>query len=194
MKRWKNLRTDYGKLRKVLGKSGQGAKKMSSLQQWKLMALAFLDKHIQRRGSGQIGRGAEEEDMDEVSSNDDTESVASMSMWPSSVKRERCRSRSPTTSSGVEVKKKKIEKQQQQRDVSEVLVDILEYNRKKDLEVEKKVRDERCSAWKSLDTKLLVRLDSAASASSTSDKERLGPTTFCNEDKNRLHENLMQNQ
>ena len=40
-----------------MGKTGQGARKKSVLQQWKLRALAFLDPYILRRGSGsEMGR------------------------------------------------------------------------------------------------------------------------------------------
>ena len=57
LRRWKNWRTDYGKLRRWVGKTGQGARKKSVLQQWKLRALAFLDPYILRRGSGsEMGR------------------------------------------------------------------------------------------------------------------------------------------
>jgi len=56
LRRFKSLRTDYGKLKK-LGKSGSGAKKLTSLQRWKLARFSFLEGHITPRSYAQeLGR------------------------------------------------------------------------------------------------------------------------------------------
>jgi len=51
--RFRSIRTDYGKLKKEAkkGKSGQGAKKLTPLQQWKVSRYRFLDAYIKMRTS-----------------------------------------------------------------------------------------------------------------------------------------------
>ena len=53
MTRFISIRTDYGKLKntKLSTKSGQAAKKLTTLQQWKLQRFQFLDTHILPRTS-----------------------------------------------------------------------------------------------------------------------------------------------
>jgi len=59
-RRFRNLRSAYGKLKNRAGssgKSGQASSKLTCLQQWKLQNLAFLDEVIQPRTQGQeLGR------------------------------------------------------------------------------------------------------------------------------------------
>ena len=64
-KRFKSLRTDYGKIKALQkkGKSGSGAKKFTRKQQWKLRALQFLDPYS-RKGVG----NSEETELGQVSS------------------------------------------------------------------------------------------------------------------------------
>ncbi len=52
LRKFKSLRTDYGKLKK-LPRSGSGAKKLTNVQLWKLNRFRFLDAHITRRMHGQ---------------------------------------------------------------------------------------------------------------------------------------------
>ena len=51
-KRFLSIRTDLGKLKK-LGKSDQGAKKLTQPQRWKLQRYAFLEAHIRPRTQGE---------------------------------------------------------------------------------------------------------------------------------------------
>lgn len=51
-KRFVSIRTDLGKLKKQ-GKSGQGAKKLTQLQRWKLQRYAFLEAHMKPRTQGE---------------------------------------------------------------------------------------------------------------------------------------------
>jgi hypothetical protein len=59
-RRFKNLRSAYGKLKNragSAGKSGQASCRLTSRQEWKLRNLAFLDEVIQPRTQGQeLGR------------------------------------------------------------------------------------------------------------------------------------------
>uniref|UniRef100_UPI00358E4772 uncharacterized protein n=1 Tax=Myxine glutinosa TaxID=7769 RepID=UPI00358E4772 len=76
-RRFKNLRSAYGKLKNRAGssgKSGQASSKLTSLQQWKLRNLAFLDEVIQPRTQGQeLGRVAvEDEDEEDEDVGDDS--------------------------------------------------------------------------------------------------------------------------
>lgn len=59
-RRFKNLRSAYGKLKNragPAGKWGQASRRLTSRQEWKLRNLAFLDQVIQPRTQGQeLGR------------------------------------------------------------------------------------------------------------------------------------------
>uniref|UniRef100_UPI00358FB56D uncharacterized protein isoform X1 n=1 Tax=Myxine glutinosa TaxID=7769 RepID=UPI00358FB56D len=165
-RRFKNLRSAYGKLKNRAGssgKSGQASSKLTSLQQWKLRNLAFLDEVIQPRTQGQeLGRVAvededeEDEDVGDDSAAPDSEAhdsaahdtddhdrgSESRTRGSSADSHHSSRNRVGTTtstSSSTRMSRKKAAKTTP--DVGELLHEMLMENRRRDRETEKKLEE-----------------------------------------------------
>uniref|UniRef100_UPI00358E6EB4 transcription initiation factor TFIID subunit 3-like n=1 Tax=Myxine glutinosa TaxID=7769 RepID=UPI00358E6EB4 len=165
-RRFKNLRSAYGKLKNRAGSSGKSAQassKLTSLQQWKLRNLAFLDEVIQPRTQGQeLGRVAvededeEDEDVGDDSAAPDSEAhdsaahdtddhdrgSESRTRGSSADSHHSSRNRAGTstsTSSSTRMSRKKAAKTTP--DVGELLHEMLMENRRRDRETEKKLEE-----------------------------------------------------
>uniref|UniRef100_UPI00358F4212 transcriptional regulator ATRX homolog n=1 Tax=Myxine glutinosa TaxID=7769 RepID=UPI00358F4212 len=163
-RRFKNLRSAYGKLKNRAGssgKSGQASSKLTSLQQWKLRNLAFLDEVIQPRTQGQeLGRVAvededeEDEDVGDDSAAPDSEAhdsaahdtddhdrgSESRTRGSSADSHHSSRNRAGTsTSSSTRMSRKKAAKTTP--DVGELLHEMLMENWRRERETEKKLEE-----------------------------------------------------
>ncbi|XP_048252656.1 uncharacterized protein LOC125380935 [Haliotis rufescens] len=157
-RRFKNLRSAYGKLKNragSAGKWGQASRRLTSRQEWKLRNLAYLDEVIQPRTQGQeFGRVAGEDEGDEdvearedfvAPDNEDEDRGAegrkrgnSGDSQDTASKRNRDRASSSSSSTSSSRKKKGSKSTP---DVMEILIKMLLENRRRDRETEKKLEE-----------------------------------------------------
>ncbi|XP_011472611.1 uncharacterized protein LOC101174338 [Oryzias latipes] len=149
-KRFVSLRTDYGKLLKVIrkDKSNSGAKKLTPKQQWKLRRMQFLDPHRKKAGvdeEEELGNvptvpAGEASDAEEVSDADDT--LAASPKPPTFTPAEGVRGR------------KSLPQKKDSSGIATVLREFLQAERGREEEVNKGIRDrdrlvDERTAWSS---------------------------------------------